>query len=194
MDIIRSCRRNEHAAILAIINAAAQAYAGVIPPDCWHEPYFAAEELDAEIGAGVNFWGYQADGVLVGVMGIQSVQDVHLIRHAYVDPSCQHRGVGSALLRHLKALTTQRMLVGTWADASWAIRFYERHGFALASPEQARALLRTYWTISERQIETSVVLAGPTAGGGGVTRRASALLRRPTVTSDTPPDRLSAAR
>jgi len=158
---IRPCRPDEHAAIAAIINAAAEAYRGVIPSDCWHEPYMSLKELESEIAAGVTFSGYEANDRLIGVMGIQQVADVDLIRHAYVLPGNQHRGVGSALLRHLQNLSTRRMLVGTWMDAQWAIRFYERHGFELVIPSQKTSLLRTYWTIPERQIETSVVLSNP---------------------------------
>jgi GNAT superfamily N-acetyltransferase len=157
---IRPCRDDERAAILEIVNAAAEAYRGVIPADRWHEPYMGAEELDREIAAGVAFWGYEDDGELIGVMGIQPVGDVDLIRHAYVRPGRQRGGVGSALLRHLHGLASRPMLVGTWAAAGWAIRFYERHGFELVSPERKTELLRTYWSIPERQIETSVVLAG----------------------------------
>lgn len=158
---IRPCGPEDQGTILAIVNAAAAAYRGVIPRDCWHEPYMSADALASEIGAGVVFWGYEADGALVGVMGFQTVRDVDLIRHAYVLPAYQHQGVGGRLLAHLRALTPRRMLVGTWADATWAIRFYRRHGFELVSPEQTPALLRAYWTVSERQIETSVVLADP---------------------------------
>ena len=161
MSPIRPCREDERAAIAAIVNAAAEAYRGVIPADRWHEPYMAAEALDREIASGVAFWGYEADGELAGVMGVQPVSDVELIRHAYVAPGRQRAGVGGALLAHLAAGGTRRMLVGTWAAADWAIRFYERHGFRLVSPERTTALLRTYWTIPERQVETSVVLANP---------------------------------
>lgn len=118
-----------------------------------------APELEDEIAAGVVFWGYEEDAELLGVMGIQAVRDVQLIRHAYVLPGRQGSGVGSALLAHLMGMRTERLLVGTWAAAEWAIRFYERHGFELLSPEQSAALLRAYWTIPPRQIETSVVLA-----------------------------------
>ena len=159
--MIRPCRDDERPAILAIVNAAAEAYRGVIPADRWHEPYMGAEELDREIAAGVAFWGYEEDGELIGVMGIQTVDDVELIRHAYVRPGRQRGGVGGALLGHLRDLASQQMLVGTWADAEWAIRFYERHGFVLVSPERKSALLHAYWDIPERQVETSVVLAGP---------------------------------
>ena len=161
MDSIRACRDDERGAILAIVNTAAEAYRDVIPADRWHEPYMAASELDGEIAAGVAFWGYESDGELVGVMGIQPVGDVDLIRHAYVQPGSQGRGIGGDLLVHLRGLSDRRILVGTWAAADWAIRFYARHGFEQVSPEQKTELLATYWSIPERQIETSVVLADP---------------------------------
>jgi GNAT superfamily N-acetyltransferase len=161
MGSIRPCRDDERAEIAAIVNSAAQAYRGVIPADRWHDPYMPSHELDAEIEAGVAFWGYEADGELVGIMGIQPVRDVDLIRHAYVAPGRQRHGVGSALLEHLARSARRRVLVGTWADAGWAIAFYMRHGFALVSAECKAELLRAYWTIPERQIETSVVLAKP---------------------------------
>ena len=161
---IRRCRDDEQSAISAIVNAAAEAYRGVIPADRWHEPYMEAAELEREIAAGVVFWGYEAAGALIGVMGIQDVGDVDLIRHAYVLPGSQRHGVGSALLRHLREQSTKRMLVGTWADGEWAISFYRRNGFELVSPEQKTELLRTYWSIPERQIETSVVLTDPPFG------------------------------
>jgi GNAT superfamily N-acetyltransferase len=155
---VRPCRDDERGAILAIVNEAAEAYRGVIPPDRWHEPYMPVDELDDEIAAGVAFWGYEADGALLGIMGIQPVHDVDLIRHAYVSPSSQRHGVGSALLEHLTGSSTRTLLVGTWAAADWAIRFYQRHGFELVSPERKAELLNTYWTIPDRQVETSVVL------------------------------------
>jgi GNAT superfamily N-acetyltransferase len=158
---VRRCRDDERAAILEIVNAAAEAYRGVIPADRWHDPYMPSKELDGEIDAGVVFWGYEDDGALVGIMGIQRVGDVDLIRHAYVTPGSQRQGVGGALLEHLPRSSTRRMLVGTWAAADWAIRFYRRHGFEPVPPERAAELLRTYWTIPDRQIETSVVLANP---------------------------------
>jgi GNAT superfamily N-acetyltransferase len=158
-EAIRPCRPDDRADILRIVNAAAEAYRGVIPADRWREPYMPQDELDAEIAAGVAFWGYEAGGGLVGVMGIQSVDDVDLIRHAYVLPEIQGRGVGGALIAHLRPLSRGRMLVGTWAAAEWAIRFYVRHGFVQVSAEETAALLRRYWTIPDRQIETSVVLA-----------------------------------
>ncbi|MDX6661427.1 MAG: hypothetical protein QOJ55_2249, partial [Solirubrobacteraceae bacterium] len=152
---------DERAEIQAIVNAAAEAYRGAIPDDCWHEPYMGLRELDRELAAGVAFWGFEADGALIGVMGIQPVDDVDLIRHAYVRPGSQRQGVGGALLLHLRRLTARRILVGTWAAADWAIRFYRRHGFELVSPERRTALLEAYWTIPDRQVETSVVLADP---------------------------------
>jgi GNAT superfamily N-acetyltransferase len=161
MPGIRRCLDHERTTILEIVNAAAEAYRGVIPADRWHEPYMRSQELDAEIAAGVAFWGYDAAGSVIGVMGVQRVQDVDLIRHAYVLPSSQRRGIGGALLEHLRPLSNRRMLVGTWAAAEWAIRFYRRHGFALVPHERTASLLRRYWTIPDRQIETSVVLAHP---------------------------------
>jgi GNAT superfamily N-acetyltransferase len=158
---IRKCRRDELTVILAIINAAAEAYRGVIPADRWHEPYMTRHELESEMAAGVVFWGYVADGSLIGVMGIQPVGDVELIRHAYVLPGSQRRGVGGALLKRLAGRSERRMLVGTWAAAKWAIDFYRRHGFELAPRERGAELLRRYWTIPDRQVETSVVLAKP---------------------------------
>lgn len=161
MTNIRSCRDDDRAAILAIVNAAAEAYRGAIPADRWHEPYMSSAELDREIADGVAFCGYKDDTGLIGVMGLQQVRDVDLIRHAYVMPSTQRRGIGGALLMHLRKMTDRPMLVGTWAAADWAIRFYQRHGFVLTSPARKAALLKSYWNIPERQIETSVVLADP---------------------------------
>ena len=161
MSQVRRCRDDERAAILRIVNLAAEAYRGVIPADRWREPYMSATELDDEMAAGVTFWGYESDGELLGVMGIQAVRDVDLIRHAYVVPGRQRGGVGTALLDHLSGLSTQRLLVGTWGAAEWAIGFYRRHGFELVTPEQKTALLQSYWSIPDRQIETSVVLAKP---------------------------------
>jgi GNAT superfamily N-acetyltransferase len=161
MTNIRLVRDDEKAAVLAIINAAAEAYRGVIPADCWHSPYMPPAELDGAVAAGVTFWGHERDGVLVGVMGLQSARDVDLIRHAYVLPDRQRHGIGATLLRALRRQSTQLMLVGTWAAADWAIGFYRRHGFELVSSARKTALLNTYWSIPERQIETSVVLANP---------------------------------
>jgi GNAT superfamily N-acetyltransferase len=162
--MIRRCRDDERQEILEIVNAAAVAYRDAIPADRWHEPYMPAAELDAEIAAGVEFWGYDSDEGLIGVMGIQPVQDVHLIRHAYVRPDRQRGGVGGALIDHLMRSTDRRVLVGTWAAAEWAIAFYRRHGFVQVSTEEKTRLLRRYWDIPERQVETSVVL---TAGEPG---------------------------
>ncbi|MGH2886104.1 MAG: GNAT family N-acetyltransferase [Solirubrobacteraceae bacterium] len=165
MSHVRRCRDDEREAILRIVNLAAEAYRGVIPADRWREPYMPASELDEEIAAGVAFWGYKSGAELLGVMGIQEVRDVDLIRHAYVLPGRQRGGVGTALLEHLIGVSTQRMLVGTWAAAEWAIRFYRRHGFEPVTPEQKTNLLQSYWTIPDRQIETSVVLAKPPLRG-----------------------------
>jgi GNAT superfamily N-acetyltransferase len=161
MRTIRLCGDRDLATMLAIVNDAAVAYRGVIPADRWHEPYMPEAELRDEIAAGVEFWGLETDEGLLGIMGVQPVRDVDLIRHAYVRPDRQRCGVGAELIEHLRRRTTRRMLVGTWAAASWAIRFYQRHGFELVAPARAGALLRSYWTIPERQIETSVVLANP---------------------------------
>lgn len=161
MDNLRDCGSGDFPAILAIINAAAEAYRGVIPPDRWHEPYMSGDALRAELAAGVAFAGYEAGGGLRGVMGLQEVADVDLIRHAYVLPEYQRHGIGGALLRHFRRQSTRRILVGTWAAATWAIGFYQRHGFVLVTPAAKAALLRTYWTIPDRQIETSVVLSSP---------------------------------
>jgi N-acetylglutamate synthase and related acetyltransferases len=158
MHDIRRCRDGENPTILAIVNAAAEAYRDVIPADRWHDPYMTDAQLEREIIAGVEFWGYELAGTVIGVMGIQPIRDVDLIRHAYVRPDRQGLGVGAALIAHLRGLSTRRMLVGTWADAAWAIRFYQREGFAMLPPAQAAALLKSYWDIPERQIETAVVL------------------------------------
>jgi GNAT superfamily N-acetyltransferase len=161
MSTVRPCRKDECSAISEIINAAAEAYRGVIPADRWNDPYMSLRELDSEISAGVVFWAYENVGEVIGVMGIQSVRDVDLIRHAYVLPGSQRRGIGAALIGHIRSLSSRQMLVGTWAAATWAIAFYQRHGFVLVSPEQKTALLESYWTIPERQVETSVVMANP---------------------------------
>jgi len=158
-SMIRQCDSSEFETICAIINDAAQAYKGVIPMDCWKEPYMSKDELRHEMEQSVVFWGYEKDGELVGVMGIQHVQDVTLIRHAYVRTARRNQGIGSELLSYLRKQTTRPILIGTWADAVWALRFYEKHGFPLDSPEEKDRLLRKYWSVPERQIETSVVLA-----------------------------------
>jgi len=145
--------------ILNIVNEAAEAYKGIIPEDRWKEPYMSNEELREEIASGVRFYGYIENDILVAVMGIQPVNDVTLIRHAYVLPSHQRRGIGEKLLRHLLNMTrTSEVLVGTWEAAYWAIRFYEKHGFKLVTKKETDQLLRKYWNIPKRQIETSVVL------------------------------------
>jgi GNAT superfamily N-acetyltransferase len=186
VSAIRRCTDDERETIAAIVNAAAEAYRGVIPADRWHEPYMREAQLAAEIAAGVVFWGYEQDGELAGVMGIQPVQDVDLIRHAYVRPGGQGRGVGGALLEHLRPLSRGRMLVGTWAAAEWAIRFYRRHGFAPVPDALIAPLLKRYWDIPERQVQTSVVLADPpmTAAalpqsGGRPARRSDGAIGRP---------------
>jgi GNAT superfamily N-acetyltransferase len=160
--MIRRCGDVDFESIYAIINDGAQAYRGTIPEDRWTEPYMSREKLQHEIDDGVAFWGYQDDATLAGVMGIQPVQDVILIRHAYVRTGNQKRGIGSQLLSHLRQLTEAPVLIGTWADAVWAIRFYERHGFRQVSPEDKDRLLKQYWKIPARQVETSVVLADAT--------------------------------
>ena len=144
---------------LHIINCAAEAYRGVIPPDRWHEPYMAADALASEMADGVVFSGCFADGGLVGVMGVQDRGTVDLIRHAYVMPECQGSGIGAQLLQHLSRTSRKPILIGTWRAADWAIRFYERHGFVRVGGDDAAELLRAFWNIPERQVETSVVLA-----------------------------------
>ena len=157
--MIRRCDDRDFESIWVIINDGAQAYRGTIPEDRWIEPYMSREKLQHEIDDGVVFWGYEDAGNLLGVMGIQQVRDVTLIRHAYVRTSSQKRGIGAHLLSHLRLLAKDPVLIGTWADALWAIRFYERHGFQIVSPKEKDRLLKQYWNIPERQVETSVVLA-----------------------------------
>jgi GNAT superfamily N-acetyltransferase len=157
--MIRQLNDTDFQEIHAIINDAAQAYKGNIPADRWHEPYMTQDELRHEIESGVVFSGYEEAGQLIGVMGVQAVNDVTLIRHAYVRTSHRRRGIGSLLLDALKRNITTPILIGTWADATWAIRFYEKHGFSKVSPKEKDRLLRTYWQIPARQVETSVVLA-----------------------------------
>ena len=159
--MIRRCDDRDFELIWTIINDGAQAYKGAIPEDRWTEPYMSREKLQDEIDEGVVFWGYEEAGELVGVMGIQQVQDVTLIRHAYVRTSSQKRGIGGQLLSHLRELASGPILIGTWAAAVWAIHFYERHGFQMVNPQEKNRLLKRYWTIPERQIDTSVVLADP---------------------------------
>lgn len=163
--MIRRCTDADIPRMEAIINQAAQAYRGSIPADCWHQPYMSEAELRAEIAAGVAFRGYEEDGRLVGVMGLQEVKDVTLIRHAYVLSDRQRRGIGSALMKRLTAETRRELLVGTWAAAHWAIRFYERHGFRLVAQDEKDRLLGTYWAIPDRQREASVVLIHQSGSG-----------------------------
>jgi N-acetylglutamate synthase-like GNAT family acetyltransferase len=157
--MIRRCDDRDLELIWAIINDGAQAYKGNIPADCWTDPYMSHAKLHHEIDEGVMFWGYEETGTLAGVMGIQAVQDVTLIRHAYVRTSSQKQGIGGKLLSHLRELASDPVLIGTWADALWAIHFYERHGFQLEAHREKERLLKKYWNVSERQIETSVVLS-----------------------------------
>jgi len=157
--MIRSLLPSDFDAILKVINVAAQVYKGVIPGDRWKEPYMSAGELEGEIEAGVRFFGWVEGGHLLGVAGIQALKDTTLIRHAYVLPKYQVKGIGTKLLEYLISLAeTPEVLVGTWADASWAIRFYEKRGFKLVSSIEKDRLLQTYWNIPARQVETSVVL------------------------------------
>ena len=159
MELIRRSVEADLPAILAIVNDAALAYRSVIPADRWHEPYMPADELEKEISRGVVFWVAEQEGRLLGVMGIQDKGDVALVRHAYVSPTLQRTGVGTRLLRHVEGLTHKPILIGTWAAASWAIEFYRRNGFTVVPNREKDRLLRTYWSIPARQIETSVVLA-----------------------------------
>ncbi len=157
--MIRCCDERDFDQIWCIINDAARAYENVIPADCWTQPYMSQDELRSEMEDGVMFWGCEEDGTLAGVMGLQEVQEVTLIRHAYVRTGSQQRGIGARLLAHLRTVAQCPVLIGTWADAEWAIRFYEKHGFRRVDSEQKTRLLRRYWKISDRQEATSVVLA-----------------------------------
>ena len=157
--MIRRCDKHEFEQIYTIINDGALAYKGVIPEDCWREPYMSRDKLQQEMDAGVVFWGSEDNGKLCGVMGLQSVRDVTLVRHAYVLTANQRRGIGASLLSRLRDLRKAPMLIGTWADAAWAIRFYEKNGFELVGPALKDRLLQQYWTVSQRQAEVSVVLA-----------------------------------
>jgi len=154
----RPCNEADFEAIWRVIDEGARAYRGIIPADCLRDPYMSREKLQDEIDHGVLFWGVEHQGMLSGVMGIQNVKDVTLVRHAYVRTEERRSGIGSLLLSQLQTLTDRPILVGTWADAVWAIHFYEKHGFALVSEDEKRELLQRYWTVPERQIETSVVL------------------------------------
>ena len=168
--MVRPCTAADRPDVLQVINAAAQAYQGVIPPDRWREPYMPADELASEIADGVAFCGYDVDGVLVGVMGVQRRWNVELIRHAYVLPAWQGRGLGSRLLAHLRGGEGAPILVGAWRAAAWAVLFYERHGFARVPEDVIAPLLRTYWSVPERQIATSLVLSSPGLDADGAGR------------------------
>ena len=157
--MIRPCVDSDFETIYSIINDAAEAYRDAIPADRWKEPYMSRDELRHEMAQRVMFSGYESDGQLIGVMGIQDVQDVTLIRHAYVRTTNRRQGIGAQLLAHLRETTDRPILIGTWADAVWAIRFYEKSGFRRVSVEEKNRLLRKYWSIPQRQVETSVVLA-----------------------------------
>jgi N-acetylglutamate synthase-like GNAT family acetyltransferase len=160
--MIRKCKESDLNTIFEIVNDAAQAYKGVIPKDRWHEPYMSLAELRTQIEDGIVFWGLERDGQLLGVMGIQDKGDVTLIRHAYVLTRAQKRGIGEKLLQHLQNMTEKPILIGTWAAASWAVSFYQKNGYTLVSEQEKNRLLNRYWSIPERQVETSVVLANQT--------------------------------
>jgi N-acetylglutamate synthase-like GNAT family acetyltransferase len=157
--MIRKCDETDFNTIYEIINDAATVYKGVIPQDRWREPYMSLAELSAQIEDGIVFWGLERDGLLLGVMGIQDKDDVTLIRHAYVSSKAQKQGIGKKLLQHLQTMTEKPILIGTWAAASWAVSFYQKNGYTLVSEEEKNRLLRRYWSIPERQVATSVVLA-----------------------------------
>ena len=159
--MIFKCEQTDFEEICEIINDAAVAYKDVIPPDRWHEPYMPEEELKNQIEQGVQFWCYKENGVMMGVMGIQDKSDVTLIRHAYVRSIYRNKGIGSKLLAHLASISTTPVLIGTWIDAVWAIKFYQKHGYRLLPKSETKTLLQKYWTIPIRQVETSVVLASP---------------------------------
>lgn len=158
MDTIRATTESDLRAICDIINDAAQAYRGIIPADRWHEPYMGFEELEHEIDAGIVFWGLEKGDGLAGVMGLQDKGEVTLIRHAYVRTRSRRQGIGTRLLRHLENMIAGPILIGTWAAAAWAISFYGRNGYLLVDADEKNRLLRKYWSIPERQVETSVVL------------------------------------
>jgi GNAT superfamily N-acetyltransferase len=169
---IRLCNVQDLPQIFSIINDAAQAYKGIIPADRWREPYMPLDELNEAIDQGIVFWGCgieaQAAGAagdrLAGVMGIQDRGEVTLIRHAYVRTAERRKGIGEKLLKHLESTTAKPVLIGTWSAAAWAIRFYEKNGYRTLSRPETERVLRKYWSIPERQIETSVVLANPRWG------------------------------
>ncbi|HEX8267674.1 MAG TPA: GNAT family N-acetyltransferase [Pyrinomonadaceae bacterium] len=156
--MIRKCIDEDFNEIFNIINDAAMAYKGIIPPDQWHEPYMTKEQLKGQIEDGVRFSCYVDDDKIVGVMGVQDKTDVTLIRHAYVGTKQRNKGIGTMLLRELIKDSTKPILIGTWKAADWAISFYEKHGFCLVDEEEKNRLLKKYWVIPDRQVETSVVL------------------------------------
>jgi N-acetylglutamate synthase-like GNAT family acetyltransferase len=158
MKLIRACEPSDVPVIFEIINDSARAYKGVIPDDAWHEPYMPMDKLQSEIANGVRFYACELDGRTVGVMGIQDVKDVTLIRHAYVRSDCRAHGIGRTLLEYMSELTQRPVLIGAWKAATWAIQFYQKNGYRLVDDEEKDRLLRIYWTIPERQIEESVVL------------------------------------
>ena len=157
--MIRKYTKIDSSKILHIINDAAKKYKGIIPDDCWHEPYMSEQELIDEFNDEVRMYGYHDNNKLVGVIGIQEVQDIILIRHAYTLTSYQNKGTGSAMLEYLlKKSQNSRLLVGTWKNATWAIRFYEKFGFILHAKEQSTLLLQKYWQITPKQMKNSIVL------------------------------------
>ena len=156
--MLRPCAQADADQILAVINDGAEAYRGVIPEDCWHEPYMSKSELQRELDAGVRFWCIDDSGPIDAVMGIQNVLDVALIRHAYTRTLGQGKGFGGRLLTHLAGQSDRPILIGTWTSAAWAIRFYEARGFERVTPVEKERLLKRYWTVSERQVAESVVL------------------------------------
>jgi N-acetylglutamate synthase-like GNAT family acetyltransferase len=169
--MITKSEQKDFDTIYEIINDAASAYRGIIPADRWHEPYMTKKELEIQMEEGVSFWKYNEDDKILGVMGIQFKGDVTLIRHAYVRTTERQKGVGSKLLEHLSASATTPILIGTWADAKWAIQFYQKHGFRLLPEEEKNNLLQKYWSVPVRQMETSVVLASTDWEGSVSLRR-----------------------
>jgi GNAT superfamily N-acetyltransferase len=163
--MIRSCTDDDLLDIYTVINDAARAYRGVIPADHWKEPYMRVDELRGEIAAGVHFLGYQLGDQLIGVIGLQGVLDAALIRHAYVCTAYRNQGIGGQLLAELRARTQRPLLVGTWAAARWAIRFYEKHGFRMVSESTKQRLLTKYWSLPASQLKASVVLTASTHAG-----------------------------
>ena len=163
-EMITKSKQSDFKDIYEIINDAAVAYKGIIPADRWHEPYMTEDELQKQIADGVQFWCYHKQGTIIGVMGIQDKSDVTLIRHAYVRTIARNKGIRGKLLEHLSTLTEKPILIGTWADATWAINFYKKNGFRQVAFAQKEQLLRKYWNVPLRQIETSVVLASDNFG------------------------------